>query len=59
MIPAFDGTCNLIVVYSDGGSIKIDNARVFEGDWSVQIETEKDVYIINKENILFIRAEKR
>lgn len=58
MIPTSSGTHNVIVVYKGGESIKIDNVRMYEGEWSVQLETDTDTYLINKDEILFIRAEK-
>lgn len=59
MIPTFDGRHNLTIAFKDGELTHIQNAHVMEGDWSVQIDTDKETYIINKENILFIRAEKK
>lgn len=58
MIPTNSGTYNVIIVYKGGESIKCDHVRLFEGDWSVQLESEKDMYLINKDEIIFIRAEK-
>ena len=59
MIPTIDGRYNLTILFKGGELTHVQNANVMEGDWSVQIDTEKEIYIINKENILFIRAEKK
>lgn len=59
MIPTFDGKYNLTILFKGGELTHVQNAYVMEGDWSVQIDTDDESYIINKENILFIRAEKK